>query len=297
MIEAHTITLELGGHWYGQYGTAPCPVCQPERRLDQNALTLCDGADKLLVHCKKLNCRYQDILFAAGLRSGDFAPPDEAIIAQRKRQQKIEAERRSAQAKRLWSECLPISGSIAETYLRRRGIACDLASTLRFHGHCWHGPTAKCYAALVALVEGSSGFAVHRTYLREDGSGKASLNQEKLLLGASSGGSVRLANGSGPLIVGEGIETTLSAFILLGEKNANAWAALSSSALSGLQLPRLPDKLIIASDSDDSGAGSSAAKKLADKANAAGWSVMLWPAPSGMDWNDVLVKSRGVVCW
>lgn len=297
MINAHTITLKLGGHWYGHYGTAPCPVCQPERRQDQNALTLHDGTNKLLVHCKKLSCRFQDILAAAGLRSGDYVPLDEANTAQRKREQTIEAERRSAQAKRLWNECLPLSGSVAETYLRRRGITCNLAPTLRFHGRCWHGPTAKCYPALVALVEGCSGFAVHRTYLREDGSGKAGLDQEKLLLGASSGGSVRLANCSGPLIVGEGIETTLSAFILLGENTASAWAALSSSAFSALQLPRLPDKIIIAADSDDSGAGSSAAKKLADKANSAGWSVMLWPAPSGMDWNDVLVKSGGLVCW
>lgn len=297
MTNAHTITLELGGHWYGKYGTAPCPVCQPERRLDQNALTLHDGTNKLLVHCKKLGCRFQDILAAAGVGFGDFTLPNAAVIAQRKHKQKTEIKRRCEQAKRLWSECFPISGSIAETYLRRRGITCGLAQSLRFHGRCWHGPTAKCYPALVALVEGYGGFAVHRTYLREDGSGKAAVDQKKLLLGSSSGGSVRLASGSGPLVVGEGIETTLSAFILLGDKTANAWAALSSSALKGLQLPQIPGKLIIAADSDDSGAGLSAAKKLADKAYTDGWSVMLWPAPLGMDWNDVLVKSGGVVCW
>ena len=40
MTDPRTITSALGGHWYGSYGTAPCPVCQPERRRDQAALTL-----------------------------------------------------------------------------------------------------------------------------------------------------------------------------------------------------------------------------------------------------------------
>ena len=40
MIEAQSLTARLGGKWHRRYGVAPCPVCQPERRKDQDALTL-----------------------------------------------------------------------------------------------------------------------------------------------------------------------------------------------------------------------------------------------------------------
>jgi hypothetical protein len=40
MTDARTLTMALGGRWWRGYGSAPCPVCQPERRKDQDALTL-----------------------------------------------------------------------------------------------------------------------------------------------------------------------------------------------------------------------------------------------------------------
>ena len=54
MTEARDLTRALGGTWYGHFGTAPCPVCQPEARADQNALTISDGNRTLLAHCKRL---------------------------------------------------------------------------------------------------------------------------------------------------------------------------------------------------------------------------------------------------
>ena len=70
MTDARTITQSLGGKWYGRYGAAPCPICQPERRKGQNGLTLADGAKGLLLHCKKGGCTYRDILAAAGIAPG-----------------------------------------------------------------------------------------------------------------------------------------------------------------------------------------------------------------------------------
>jgi hypothetical protein len=58
MTDARTLTMALGGRWWRSYGSAPCPVCQPERRKDQNALTLRDGRDRLLAHCKKSALRF-----------------------------------------------------------------------------------------------------------------------------------------------------------------------------------------------------------------------------------------------
>jgi hypothetical protein len=43
MNEAQRITQALGGDWRGGSGLAPCPVCQPEGRRDQRALSLSDN--------------------------------------------------------------------------------------------------------------------------------------------------------------------------------------------------------------------------------------------------------------
>jgi phage/plasmid primase-like uncharacterized protein len=288
MTDAATLTRDLGGKWHGRYGTAPCPCCQPERRKSQNALTLADGRDgRLLLNCKQGGCAFADILAAAGIAPGSYTPPDPATIAQRDREERAQAERRARQARAVWQEAMPIGGTIAETYLRGRGITCDLPCTLRYHPSCWHA-SAKRFPALVALIEGADAFAVHRTYLRPDGTGKAAVEPAKAMLGAVAGGAVRLTEAQGPLVVAEGIETALSLASGLLGRPATIWAALSTSGMRGLRLPPSPGRLTIATDSDDGGAGHAAGRDLAERAHAMGWAVSLLPAPDGRDWNDIL---------
>jgi hypothetical protein len=52
---------------------------------------------------------------------------------------------------------------MAESYLRKRGITCPLPMTLRFHPNCWHHATRQRLPAMLALVERSDSFAIHRT--------------------------------------------------------------------------------------------------------------------------------------
>lgn len=294
-MNAAPLTRDLGGKWLRRYGTAPCPCCQPERRKGQNALTLADGRDgRLLAHCKRTGCTFADILAAAGVAPGSYTPPDPATIAQRDREERAQAEKRARQAERCWQESLPIGGTIAERYLRGRGITCDLPGTLRYHPSCWHA-SAKRHPALIALIEGADGFAIHRTYLRPDGSGKAAVDPAKAMLGAVAGGAVRLTHAQGPLAVAEGIETALSLASGLLGRPATIWAALSTSGLRGLRLPvsqcressnGAGPRLTIAPDGD--GPGRAAANDLAARAHGLGWQVSLLPAPDGRDWNDIL---------
>lgn len=287
MMRAEDLTLALGGRWHRRYGTAPCPVCQPERRRGQDALTLTDGHGGLLVHCKRTACDFRNILGAAGVTPGSHTLPNLSSSARRKAERRADAERRAGQAHRLWREAFPIGGTVAETYLRKaRRITCVLPSTLRFHPACWHGATASRHPALVALIEGSDDFAVHRTYLRPDGSGKAALDPPKAMLGATSGGAVRLTDAGDALVVAEGIETALSLACGLLHGPASIWAALSTSGLRGLRLPPMPGRLTIACDGD--APGRDAAHALAERASALGWRVSLLPAPEGRDWNDIL---------
>jgi len=67
-MNARELTAALGGVWRGHSGSAPCPVCQPERRRDQNALSVRDGADgRALLYCFKNWCSFVDIAKALSL--------------------------------------------------------------------------------------------------------------------------------------------------------------------------------------------------------------------------------------
>ncbi|WP_116599001.1 DUF7146 domain-containing protein [Primorskyibacter marinus] len=278
MTDPQQLTRTLGGRWYGSYGTAPCPVCQPEHRRDQNALTIAQGQSALVLHCKKSVCDFSDILNAADV------PPDHALRPPLTTQRSRSADN-AERARQLWERALPICGTRAEAYLEARAISCALPDCLGYLPECWHPSGAKL-PAMIALIEGGQGFAVHRTYLARNGLGKAKLDPPKAMLGRASGGAVRLSGGAGSLVVAEGIETALSLLCGVTARPATVWAALSTSGMRGLILPDMPGELIIASDGD--APGQAAAFDLATRAHALGWKVSNLAPPNGLDWNDVL---------
>ncbi len=282
MTDAHTIYKALGGC----SGLAYCPA-HPNTKTP--ALSLKDGDNgKLLVHCFT-GCSGADVLAALrakGLLEGrsDWTP-DTRVTERRKAQKEADDRRRIMQARQCWAETVPIAETLAERYLRVRGITCDLPPTLRFHPTCWHRDTAKKMPAMVAAVSiGRKVVGVHRTYLAEPGV-KAFGKKSKFMLGPCSGGATRLSGGPGALLVAEGIETALSLLSALPDASPRVWAALSTSGMAGLILPPDPGELVIAPDGED--AGRKAADKLADRACAAGWRVRIMKCPDGADWNDI----------
>jgi hypothetical protein len=68
----------------------------------------------------------------------------------------------------------------------------------------------------------------------------------------------RLAPATEMLIVGEGIESVLSAMVMTGRPG---WAALSTSGLVALILPPEVRSVVIVADHDENGAGERAAHK------------------------------------
>lgn len=288
MTEAERITRALRGRWHGRYGTACCPA-HGDRKP---SLSLSNGAGgRLLARCMT-GCGFPAILDALrglGIIEGQGTVPqtDPAELARYEAEQRREAEKRERQALTVWHEAMPISGTIAETYLRTvRGITCTLPDSLRFLPACWH-PSAQRLPAIVARIEGAERFAVHRTYLQADGTGKAQAEPTKAMLGNTAGGAVRLSLGAGLLVVAEGIETALSLASGLMRGPATIWAALSTSGMTGLRLPSRTGRLIVATDGDE--AGRSAGFRLAERAAALGWEVSTLAAPDGCDWNDVLM--------
>lgn len=293
MTDARTLTTALKGRWHGSYGLAYCPAHHNTRTP---ALSLSDGTEgRLLAHCHS-GCDFPSILDALkGLGliegKGTYTPPDPAEQDRRRRQERATLIHRARQARAIWDGSERIEGTLAETYLRNRGITCALPSALRFNPACWHH-SAQRIPAMIAQIEGAEGFAVHRTYLDVTGA-KADLTPNKAMLGTCKGGAVRMLEGAGPLVITEGTETALSLASGLLDGPARIWAALSTSGMQSLSLPALPHKMIIASDSDDNGAGLRAAQALAQRASALGWAVSLLPAPQGQDWNDYLNEKGG----
>lgn len=298
-MDAYTATRQLNGKWYREYGTAACPICQPEGRRDQSALTLRDGRNCLLLHCKKAGCAFSEII-----RAIEDVGPAPIYVSPPPAPMRTEYAGRVALD--IWLAASPISGTIAEKYLRSRGLPLPPTGHLRFVANCRH-PTGVYAPAMVARVKGADGFGIHRTYLAPDGSGKASLSPARAMLGAASGGAVRLLEGRGALVVSEGIENALSYFSMkrrgpranpadqhiaqpLAELDeAAVWAALSTSGLRNLRLPQPAGKLIIAADCDV--AGIAAAHGLARRVRAAGWEVGI-AIPASPDWNEQLLKNE-----
>lgn len=282
IVDPAKLTRDLGGKWHRSYGTAPCPICQPERRSDQSALTVSAKGHRLFMHCKKSACAFVDLLAATGIQSRDFEIDLETLEAARQERLAHEA-RMLARARSIWDSAGPIEGTKGEAYFRGRAITCELPESLRWAADIYHSPSGAFCSAIVADV--SSG-GVHRTFFGKQGE---RLNHNaKMMLGPCGQGAVRLSGSHGSLVVCEGIETGLSLLSGLLDGPHTVWAALSTSGIKGLALPSVAGDLIIAADGDE--AGRAAASQLALRADAAGWSVSTLDPGDGLDWNDHLTS-------
>jgi hypothetical protein len=167
---------------------------------------------------------------------------------------------------------------------------------LRFHPALWSPETNSLWPGLLARVESADGVfhAVQRTYLDPTGTGKAKDADGKALqrlgLGPVGGNAVHLFDpGGDALLIGEGIETVLSALILSRWKLAG-WATLGTSGMVKLAVPRRFRRVLIAADNDANGAGLKAADALARRLRRAGVQVRVRTPASGLnDFNDELV--------
>lgn len=188
----------------------------------------------------------------------------------------------------LWGQSHPAQGTLAETYLRSRGILCPIPSTIRFlpsHKHSDTGLFLPVMLSAVTMWPSRDIIGLHRTFLKADGSGKAAVTSNKKMIGCVAGGAVRLASSAEVMAVGEGVETCLAA---QQASNIPTWAALSTSGLMNLVLPALPlaREIIIAADNDE--AGKTAAQKAAERWTAEGRRVRIATPSHAKDFNDLL---------
>jgi len=263
-----------------------------------------------------------------------------------KRRAELDAEdaarraRTLGHAREIWMATKPAPGSLVEDYLRARGIDIDAIAgvagwtvppTIRFHPNLPYrheGEVVHVGPAMVGLLQPVPGerpremFAVHRTWLAADGSGKAKLPEgckAKLTLGNVWGCGGWLEWRAGVVVIGEGYETTMSVqavYARLGKRIAAVSAAalgnLAGAGLGegtshperegrlpsatpdpdrpGLTVPAPMRRIILLGDNDGKDPLSTRAliARATEKFRRAGAEVSAaWPPP-GKDFNDLV---------
>jgi putative DNA primase/helicase len=284
-VTAEFIAKALNGNRAGAGWMACCPAHDDRTP----SLSLRDSSSGVVLVCCHAGCEQEhviEVLRSRGLwtnRRPRRLARRVTAPAQRKLDQD-EAKRTEA-ALEIWRSAAPARGTLAETYLLSRGLYLPASTILRFYYGLKH-PSGSRWPAMVSLVtRGSDGkpVAIHRTFLAIDGVGKAPVDKPKMMLGPCGGGAVRLADPTNLLMVGEGIETCLAAMQASGHP---AWAALSTSGLRSLNLPKDVREVIVLADGDD--AGEAAALDCAARWKREGRRVRIARPPVGMDFNDMM---------
>jgi putative DNA primase/helicase len=275
---ASRLNLQRGQHGF----RGACPACGYP-----NAFSMRPGrGDRIGLFCA--SCGDRDAIEDAVVRlvGGVWTPPGTVNPAS----DLGGCQRNQERAASLWNGSVPAAGTIADIYLTGRALP-ELAtsSALRFRSDCPH-PDGSRLPAMVAAVFGPNGamMALHRTFLRQDGTGKANVQPPRASLAPVWGGAVRLhdLNREKPLVVGEGIESAASAGVLMG---LPAWSAISAGNLAaGLMLPREAHSVVIATDPDEP--GERAARAAAARWSGEGRHVRLARPRGSGDFNDILLE-------
>lgn len=281
------------------------------------------------------------------LMSEEEAAEKAAALAAKKAGQEAESARRREQARqdalKVWNRAYAAGNHVA-TYMGIRGLAIDVArlKVVRelpeleyWHdGRCVHkGP------AMVACIHGTDDkfSGVHRTWLDPRGKkGKAVIIQgeealdAKKVMGSLGGGTIRLItprDAAGVItatrmVVGEGIETTLTPAVAEGRDDSAYWCAVTLGNMAGragknaetgkrddsvpemedqkcFQVPAWVKELVLLGDNDAKTdkqikATKAAMTRAARRAKLLRPGIVVriaWPGIAG-DWNDLAMEGN-----
>jgi putative DNA primase/helicase len=265
VTNAATIARTLRGHKHNSGWLVCCPVpAHGNGRGDQNpSLSIRDGDDgKLLAHCFA-GCDPLDILDA--LRNRGLLPRAEngRDFTSRLPRERFEEPPPAPDptALELWRQGEPIAGTLAQAYLRNRGLRVEHMPTLRFLPRMAHGYMPRVhFDAMLSAVQGPdrSIIAAQLTWLDPSGCGKAPVDPPRRTIGPLRDGAIRLGAAGESLGIAEGVETALAAMQIA---NVPVWATLGAQRLANVAIPASVKKLHIFADADRP--GQDAAEKAA----------------------------------
>lgn len=256
----------------------PCPACGGRDRFGVNlrkGVFLCRRCDAKGGNLD-LVMLVMGMEFKAALEwlvgpSRELSPDERRQREERAERNRLVNEARAARerqdairlARDIWAEGKPAEGTAVRAYLSLRGISQSLLPVLpkciRFAPELpftvkaekgWQiihkGP------AMLAAVQGPDGMlsAVHRTWIdlgRPNGKAMVTdpntgeLQPSKKVIGSKKGGAIRLSGHSHKaeiMVMGEGIETTLSAMVSGAEPGAMFWAGVDLGNMAGRRVTR-----------------------------------------------------------
>ena len=284
-IRARELCEALSGQKSGSGYIACCPA--HEDRIP--SLSISSDGGKILFYCHA-GCTQDEVISALRRRGlwGNqswFKPKIKSPIKPNLHKRASKEDSKKDYAKPVWDATIPSKNTLIEKYLTSRNITLACPNSLRFHPNLRH-KDGEYFPAMVGEITNSLDNAfqgIHRTFLQRDGTAKAPLKNQKLMLGQAKNGVVKLFEATETVALAEGIETALSV-AQMTEKPV--WAALSAGNLKSLPLPNHILSVEIFADGDE--AGKDAATTAARKLSIEGRSVSIITAPDGQDFNDLL---------
>jgi Toprim domain/CHC2 zinc finger len=272
----------------------PCPVCGGRDRFSINVkkqVWNCRGCARggdivdMVQHLDGVDFKAAVVTLAGDERK-PIAPVKPTV-----HQEKESDQEKTERALRIWDEASEVNGTLAEQYLRRRGLELpDDDHALRFYSPCPFADTT--YPALIALfrdVLTDEPKAIHRIALAPGG-----VLIAKRMLGRVAGCVVKLDADSDVehgLAVGEGIETMIAARM---RGFRPAWALGSAGTLKNFPVLNGVECLSIIVDHDlpdknGRQAGQEAALECSQRWTAAGREVRrIVPRRQGADMADLV---------
>jgi hypothetical protein len=260
--------LRLGAELVG-----PCPLCGGKDRFAINLRSnlfqcrKCDdikGGDQIALTMQVLELSFPDALkFLCGDAPAQIDPEEmrrrrersEAAALHQAREQERYRQNAIGDAKRIWERATENQPLTIHQYLEARGITHAMLPTLPralrlLDDHPYvkriGGQLVTCHRSpcMVAAIQAPSGMleAVHQTWFCSSAPyGKSVIEHEgknmpaKLVRGSKKGGAIRLhtPRAADTLIMGEGIETTLTAMAAAPVAGAAYWAGVDLGNMAG----------------------------------------------------------------
>ena len=233
---ARLIVERLGGRWRGFKGACRCPA-----HADKTpSLSVRLGERAILFHCFA-GCTSRAVVTALNSLSlhdgAELAmPADQALYDY------------GGLARRLWQSSRPVTATLAEMYLRARGLSAPFSPALRFNATTIMGSglQKRSMPAMIAAVENDQGVvAVQRTFLDPDNILRKPVARSKLSLGPLGRAAIRLAPATAELGLAEGIEDAQSAMEWFGTPT---WALGGVERLAFVDIPEKVRRIIVYAD-------------------------------------------------
>jgi putative DNA primase/helicase len=252
-VTATTIARALGGRKSGRGFVLRC-ICHDDK---SPSLSIADGDDgRLLVRCHA-GCDSRDIL--AEFRHRGFLDDGRDEMRRPRAIVPIRAARPQPVAndswRPTWLKAGELYGSPGATYLiNRLGALPDGLADLRYHPHCPRdGDRMPAMVALMRDAVTNQPIGVHRTFLKADGSSKAEVAPNKMMLGRAGGSVVKLTADSEVTLglgICEGLEDGIA---VLNAGWRPVWVGLSAGGIASFPPLHGIEALTVFADADSAG--------------------------------------------